>query len=123
MSQEWLQHRNVVLLQETFNRWTDEIQKARCPEGQISTIPGSCGDIEFYLVEVKFDALKDRIERSYFKRLPISFYLPSEEVDKLRQTAGRILNDSSDFKRLLRVVGIGGKMAKGLLSVGGGILQ
>jgi NTE family protein len=92
----------VALLRESFARWTDEIRKGRCPEGQISTAPGSCGDIEFYLVEVKFDALKDPAERTYFKRLPTSFSLPSEEVDKLREAAGRILNDSRDFKRLLR---------------------
>ena len=92
----------VALLRESFKRWTDEIRKGRCPEGQISTAPGSCGDIEFYAVEVKFDALKDPAERTYFKRLPTSFSLPPEEVDKLRQVAGRILNDSSEFKRLLR---------------------
>jgi len=57
---------------------------------------GSCG------VEVKFDALKDPAERTYCKRLPTSFSLPAEEVDKLRQAAGRILNESRDFKRLLR---------------------
>ena len=38
----------VALLRESFKRWTDEIRKGRCPEGQISTAPGSCGDIEFY---------------------------------------------------------------------------
>ena len=92
----------VALLRESFARWTDEIRRGRCPEGQISTAPGSCGDIEFYLVEVKFDALKDPAERTYFKRLPTSFSLPSEEVDKLRQAAGRILKDSRDFQRLLR---------------------
>ena len=53
-------------------------------------------------MEVKFDALKDPAERTYFKRLPTSFSLPPEDVDKLRQVAGRILNDSSEFKRLLR---------------------
>ena len=67
----------VALLREGFARWTDEIRKGRCPEGQISTAPGSCGDIEFYLVEVKFDALKDPAERTYYKRLPTSFSLPS----------------------------------------------
>ena len=92
----------VALLRESFKRWTDEIRQGRCPEGQISTAPGSCGDIEFYVVEVKFDALKDPAERTYFKRLPTSFSLPAEEVDKLRQVAGRILNDSGEFKRLLR---------------------
>jgi NTE family protein len=45
--------------------------------------------------------LKDPTERTYFKLLPTSFSLPSEEEDKLRQAAGRILKDSRDFQRLL----------------------
>jgi NTE family protein len=48
-----------------------------------SSEPGSCGDIDFYVVEVKFDALKDETERMHFKRLPTAFKLPDEEVDKL----------------------------------------
>ena len=55
----------VALLSESFTRWADEIRKGRCGSGPISTEPGSCGDIEFYLVEVRFDALDDEAERSY----------------------------------------------------------
>jgi NTE family protein len=92
----------VALLRESFPRWIEEIRAGRCPEGKIDTKAGACGEIDFYLVEVKFDALADASERSYFKRLPTSFYLPPEEVDKLRQAARRILSNSRDFKRLLR---------------------
>jgi NTE family protein len=49
----------------------------------VSSEPASCGDINFYVVEVKFDALKDEAERMYFKRLPTSFKLAPEQVDKL----------------------------------------
>jgi NTE family protein len=75
---------------------------SRCPAGQISLEPGACGDIQFYMVEVKFDSLKDQEERTYFKRLPTSFALPAEVVDKLREAAGKIIRDSRDFKRLLK---------------------
>jgi NTE family protein len=68
----------------------------------VSTEPGSCGDIEFYMVEVKFDALTDEAERTYFKRLPTSFVLKPEEVDKLRDAAHRILVQSHDFQHLLK---------------------
>ncbi len=64
--------------------------------------PGSCGDIEFYLVDVKFDALKDESERMYFKRLPTAFKLPPQEIDKLREVAHRLLVDSEEFQRFLR---------------------
>jgi NTE family protein len=51
---------------------------------------------------VKFDALDDAAERSYLKRLPTSFVLKPDEVDKLRDAARRILRDSREFQRLLR---------------------
>ncbi len=92
----------VALLAESFPRWADEIRRGRCGPGKISTEPGSCGDIEFYLVQVRFDALDDEVERTFFKRLPTSFVLKPEEVDKLRDAAGRILTGSKDFQRLLQ---------------------
>ncbi len=91
----------VALLSESFNRWADEIRKGRCGSSKITTEPGSCGDIEFYLVEVKFDALDDEAERHYFKQLPTSFVLKPEEVDKLRDAARRILTKSKEFQRLV----------------------
>jgi NTE family protein len=91
----------VMLLRESFSRWTDEIQKNRCAGKSVSTEPGACGDIKFYLIEVKFDALKDEAERHYFKRLPTSFKLPEKEVDKLRDAAHRILTHSGEFRQLL----------------------
>jgi NTE family protein len=92
----------IALLRESFPRWTEEIRNGRCPAGKIDTAPGACGDITFYLVEAKFDALPDPAERTYFKRLPTSFSLPPEDVDKLRQAARRILINSRDFKRLTK---------------------
>ncbi len=80
----------IMLLQESFKRWTEEVREKRC------------GDIEFYLIEVKFDALRDEAERSYFKGLPTTFKLSSEEVHKLREVAGRVLAESPEFQRLLR---------------------
>lgn len=92
----------VALLRESFPGWKDEIQRGRCGSGPIFDEPGGCGDIEFYLVQVRFDALEDDVERSYLKRLPTSFVLEPEEVDKLRDAARRILGDSREFQRLVR---------------------
>ena len=92
----------LALLKESVKSWTTEIRTQRCKGSEISTEPGSCGDIKFYVVEVKFDALQDDAERRYFKRLPTSFKLSDEEVDKLREVAGRILDESSEFQSLLR---------------------
>ncbi len=95
-------YETVMLLRESFSRWTNEIQKGRCGNGPISTEPGACGDIKFYLIEVKFDALKDEAERTYFKQLPTSFKLTPEEVDKLRDAAKKIMHQSQEFQKLLK---------------------
>ena len=92
----------VALLSESFKGWAEDIRKQRCGSGKISTEPGSCGDIEFYLVQVKFDALADAAESSYLKRLPTSFALKPEQVDQLRDAARRILAESKEFQRLIR---------------------
>jgi len=92
----------LMLLRESFDKWKEEIQTNRCSPGPVFTEPGSCGDIEFYMVEVKFDALPDESERSYFKRLPTSFVLKPEEIDKLRDVAHRVLVQSPDFQQLLK---------------------
>jgi len=92
----------LALLKESVNSWAAEIRTQRCKGSKISTEPGSCGDIKFYVVEVKFDALQDEAERRYFKRLPTSFKLPAETVDKLREVANRLLDESNEFQRLLR---------------------
>jgi NTE family protein len=92
----------IALLKERAGSWADEIKTQRCKGGAVSTSPGSCGDIQFYIVEVKFDALKEEAERMHFKRLPTALKLSREEVDRSRDAARRILAESGEFQRLLR---------------------
>ena len=91
----------IALLKESVGSWAEEIRTQRCKGGAVSTSPGSCGDIQFYVVEVKFDALKDETERRHFKRLPTALKLSPEEVDKSRDAAHRLLAESGEFQRLL----------------------
>ena len=91
----------VALLQESFERWAQEIREGRWPPGQISTEPGSCGDITFYLAEVRFEDLQNPEERSYLNNLPTSFRMKPEGVDRLKDAARRLLRKSEDFQRLL----------------------
>ncbi|MGZ3495672.1 MAG: patatin-like phospholipase family protein [Thermodesulfobacteriota bacterium] len=91
----------IALLKESVKSWADEVRTQRCKGEMVSTTPGSCGDIQFYVVEVKFDALKDETERMYFKRLPTAFKLAPEQVDKLRDVAHRLLVNSEEFQRFL----------------------
>jgi NTE family protein len=92
----------MAVLQESFSRWAYQIRSGRCPPDQISKEPGSCGDIEFYLVVVSFDNLADKAERNWLAKLPTSFLLSGEGVDRLRAGARKILTESDEFKKLLR---------------------
>jgi len=92
----------LALLKESVKSWADEIRTQRCKGGAMSTAPGSCGDINFHVIEVKFDALRDEKERMYFKGFPTSFKLTPEKVDQLREVAHRILGESEEYQRLLR---------------------
>ncbi|MDQ5987349.1 MAG: hypothetical protein CSYNP_03089 [Syntrophus sp. SKADARSKE-3] len=92
----------MALLQESFMRWTNDIRTGRCPPGEVSTVSGTCGDIEFYLMDVKFDQHKDPAEREYLGKLPTSFRLSDEAVDRLKKAARSILTESTDYQRLIR---------------------
>ncbi|MCE5265869.1 MAG: hypothetical protein LLG97_20355, partial [Deltaproteobacteria bacterium] len=54
-----------------------------------------------YLAQVTFDNLKDPAERHYFKQVKTRLTLPKEQVDRLREVAGRLLREAPAFKRLL----------------------
>ena len=92
----------LFLMRESLGPWTEDVQRHRCGSAPVSTEPGGCGDIRFYFIEVKFDALKDAAERNYLGQLPTSFSLPPEAVDRLRDAAHKILVQSDEFQQLLR---------------------
>ncbi len=54
-----------------------------------------------YLAQVTFDSLKDPTERLYFKQVKTSLTLPKDQVDRLRDVAGRLLREAPAFQRLL----------------------
>ena len=54
-----------------------------------------------YLVQVTFADLKDPEERRYFRGVKTRLQLPKDQVDKVREVAGRLLRQSPDFQRLL----------------------
>jgi NTE family protein len=58
-------------------------------------------DRRAYFAQVTFDNLTDPAERLYFKRVKTRLQLPKEQVDKVREVAGRLLRDAPAFKRLL----------------------
>jgi NTE family protein len=54
-----------------------------------------------YFAQVTFENLKDPTERLYFKQVKTRLQLPKEQVDKVREVAGRLLREAPAFQRLL----------------------
>jgi NTE family protein len=92
----------IALVEEDAKSWAEQVREQRCKGKPVSGDSDSCGHIQFYVVRVRFDALKEETERVYFDSLPTSFKLTSEQVDRLRDAAHRILVQSDEFQRFLR---------------------
>ena len=61
---------------------------------------------ELYAIDVSFAELQDKKELAYLNRLPTSFVLEPEAVDRLRAAGGTIIMESPEFKRLLNDLGV-----------------
>ena len=54
-----------------------------------------------YVAQVTFENLQDPAERLYFKQVKTRLQLPKEQVDKVREVAGRLLREAPAYQRLL----------------------
>ncbi|NTW68035.1 MAG: patatin-like phospholipase family protein, partial [Nitrospirae bacterium] len=54
-----------------------------------------------YVAQVTFENLKDPAERLYFKQVKTRLQLPKEQIDKVREVAGRLLREAPAYQRLL----------------------
>ena len=54
-----------------------------------------------YFAQVTFENLKDPAERLYFKQVKTRLQLPKEQIDKVREVAGRLLREAPAFQRLI----------------------
>ena len=57
---------------------------------------------QYYFVEVGFNRVRDEAEREYLNDIPTSFKLQREQVDRLRSSAGTILDADPTFQALMR---------------------
>jgi NTE family protein len=60
-------------------------------------------EANIYVIDVSFLALKDAAERDYLNRLPTSFVLPPEAVDRLRAAARAAILESPDIQRMMKL--------------------
>jgi NTE family protein len=61
--------------------------------------------VELRVIDVSFDAIPDPKERAYFLNLPTSFVLSADEVDRLREVAGRLMRQSAEYQSIVRELG------------------
>jgi NTE family protein len=61
--------------------------------------------VELRVLDVSFDVISDPQERAYFMNLPTTFVLEPEEVDALREVAGRVMRDSEEYESVVRNLG------------------
>jgi NTE family protein len=59
-------------------------------------------DIDIHVIDVSFAALKDPAEQDYLNRLPTSFVLPDEAVDRLRAAARAAILESPEIQQLMK---------------------
>lgn len=81
------------------------VAQARLEGATAAEAEASVPKISLHTLNVSFDAITDPEERAYFMNLPTSFVLPSEDIDRLRDVAGRLLRRSVEYRTVLRELG------------------
>jgi len=90
----------VALMRDRLRDWERQSYEEEC--GAAPRVAGSeCRGVDFHFIEVNFSEHPDPAERNYLKRLPTSFVLPDEAVDRLIAAGGLILKSNREYRRLL----------------------
>jgi len=87
--------------------WRRELQVAEARLAGMTKVQAEAKFPKFTLrvIDVSFDAIGNDKERDYFMNLPTTFALESEQVDRLREIAGRLLRRSAEYQAVLRRFG------------------
>lgn len=68
-------------------------------------LPRLAGDIDPYVVEVNFEAIRDPERRKYFLGLPTSFSLGIDQVQAIIDVGSQLLEQSPEFRAFLQALG------------------
>ncbi len=91
MSDVQLHHYNVAtieLMKNTITHWTRVLSTPEKP-------------IKSYFIRVNLKDIKDPERRKFLNKVPTSFKLTDEQVDKLIEAGGELLRDNPEFRQLL----------------------
>ena len=81
------------------------VARARLAGATEAEAEASVPKITLQVIDVSFDEIRDPKERAYFMNLPTSFVLPPEDIDRLREVAGRLLRQSAEYESVVRELG------------------
>lgn len=88
-----LNSETLVLARHGFMQWADTVSRR----------PGRAGrpPVDLAFAALTFDQIDDQEERNYVNSIPMALVLASEQVDKIRGIARRLLNSSPEFVRFV----------------------
>ena len=89
----WKWRRDLLVAQARLAGATEEAAEASVP------------NLTLHVLDVSFDAISDPKERAHFMNLPTSFVLPAEDIDRLREVAGRLMRQSAEYETIVRELG------------------
>ena len=81
------------------------VARARLAGATEAQAEASVPKVTLRVIDVGFDAIPDLKERASFMNLPTSFVLRADDVDRLREVAGRLMRQSADYQALVREFG------------------
>ena len=86
------------LMRERVKRWESEVRATRCAGTRV--IP-DCDRFDVDLVELSFERVKDPEEREYLDRVPTTFTLSPEQINRVRRAAHVLLEESPELRTFL----------------------
>jgi len=98
----------VALMKDRLAEWQRESYAEACGTAASpgkdtagKTAGSECKGVDFHFIEVNFSEHPDPAERDYLKRLPTSFVLTDESVDRLIAAGRLVLRNNEEYQRLL----------------------
>ena len=101
---------SVELLRDIDARWTAMRELRESPAFKGNRDPKAAfvmnaPNADIFVIDVSFQAVKDKAERDYLNELPTSFVLPAAAVDSLRAAAASLVLGSPDLEKALKSAG------------------
>ncbi|WP_291985021.1 patatin-like phospholipase family protein [Candidatus Accumulibacter sp. ACC007] len=89
--------------------WQRQLQvaRARLAGASEAEAEASLPELTLEVIDVSFGAIRDPDDKRYFMNLPTSFFLPAEDIDRLRDVAGDLMRQSPEYQSVVREMGGG----------------